>query len=240
MEKRKLKLLSRETIAKGTMMFNFEKPVNFVFKSGQTIDIALINPPETDEEGNIRTFSLVSAPYENTLSIATRLRDSAFKRVLRSMPLNTEVEIEGPYGSFTLQNNSEKPAVFLVGGIGITPFFSILKNAANNKLPHKIFLFYSNRTPEDTPFLKPLTELQDFNSNYSLICTMTDMEKSKSDWGGEKGYITKEMIEKYVEDIETPIYYSAGPADMVAAMRKIIEEIGIDDDNVRTEEFSGY
>jgi ferredoxin-NADP reductase len=240
MAKKKLKLLSRKTIAEGTMMFNFERPNDFVFKSGKTIDITLINPPETDEEGNIRTFSLVSAPYESTLSIATRLRDTAFKRVLKNMPLNSEVDIEGPYGSLILQNDFSRPAVFLVGGIGITPFFSIIKNATNSKLPHKIFLFYSNRKPEDTPFLTQLEELQNFNPNYSLISTMTDMEKSKQDWGGEKGFITKEMIEKYLPDTISPIYYSAGPPEMVAAMKKLLNDMGIDDDNIRIEEFLGY
>lgn len=240
MKKQMVKLLSKETIAEGTMMFSFEKPGDFIFKAGQTIDMTLINPPETDDEGNIRTFSLVSAPHEDVISIATRMRDTAFKRSLLNFPLNTEVEIEGPIGSFTLQSNSSRPAVFLVGGIGITPFMSILKFAAENKLPHKIFLFFSNRRPEDTPFFKQLKELEKLNPNYKLICTMSDMENSKQNWNGETGFINKEMLEKYLSDTKSPIYYSAGPEAMVAAMRKILNDMEIEDDDIRTEEFSGY
>ncbi len=240
MEKQNIKLLKKETVAEGTMMFTLGKPPDFIFKAGQSIDITLINPPETDAEGNTRAFSLVSAPSEDYLAITTRMRDTAFKRVLKNMPLDSEFEFAGPFGSFTLHNNSSKPAVFLVGGIGITPFYSILKYAAMNHLPHKIYLFYSNRRPEDTAFLTELEAMKKNNPNYTLIATMTEMEKSNKHWTGEKGFIKKEMIEKYVPDLSSPIFYSAGPPEMVATMRKVLNELGIDDDNIRTEEFSGY
>lgn len=240
MEKQKIKLIKKEDVAEGTMMFSFEKPAEYNYKSGQSIDLTLIDPPETDAEGNTRAFSLVSAPHENYLAITTRMRDTAFKRVLKNLPLNTQLEFAGPFGSFTLHNNASKPAVFLVGGIGITPFYSMLKNAAVNKLPHKIYLFYSNRRPEDTAFLAELDALKNDIPDYTFIATMTDMDKSGKPWTGEKGFISKDLIEKYVTDISSPVYYSAGPAGMVAAMRKILNELGIDDDNIRTEEFSGY
>jgi ferredoxin-NADP reductase len=240
MEKQIIKLTKKEIIAEGTMMFTFNRPDNFIYKAGQTVDLTLINPPESDSEGNTRTFSLVSAPFENFLSVATRMRDTAFKRVLRDMPLNTELESSGPYGSFTLHKDSSKPAIFLVGGIGITPFYSIIKTASIGKLPHKIFLFYSNRRPEDAAFLGQLSELQKDNKNYKLVATMADMEKSKLKWDGETGFITKEMINKYFRYTTESVYYSAGPPEMVSSMRKILTELGIDEDNFRTEEFSGY
>src|SRR5262249_47852168 len=118
-------LRKREQIAEGTIAFHFEKPAGFEFRAGQFLDWTLINPLETDAEGNTRAFSIVSAPFESDV-IATRMRDTAFKRVLRSMPLGTEVKIDGPSGSFTLHKNSAKPAVFLAGGIGITPFVSMV------------------------------------------------------------------------------------------------------------------
>jgi ferredoxin-NADP reductase len=240
MEKQNIKLIKKESIAEGTMMFTFGKPLDFIFKAGQSIDLTLINPPETDEEGNTRAFSLVSAPDEDYLAITTRMRDTAFKRVLKNTSLNTEFEFAGPFGSFTLHNNASKPAVFLVGGIGITPFYSILKFAAMSHLPHKICLFYSNRRPEDTAFLNELEALKKINPNYTLIASMTEMERSNKHWTGEKGFITKELIKKYISDTVSPIYYSAGPPEMVSAMRKILTDLGIDDDNIRTEEFSGY
>ena len=140
------------------MSFHFEKPQGFEFRAGQSIDLTLLNPQETDAEGNVRAFSIASAPFDPDLMITTRMRDTAFKRVLKTMPLGTQVKIEGPGGSFTLHKNSAKPAVFLAGGIGITPFFSILRQAAHDRLPHQLFLFYSNRRPEDAAFLDGLEE----------------------------------------------------------------------------------
>ena len=233
-------LRRREEIADGTMAFHFDKPGGFVFKAGQFGDFTLINPGETDTEGNIRGFSLASAPYESDLMFATRMRDTAFKRVLKTTEIGTEVSLDAPYGSFTLHNNSRIPAVFLTGGIGVTPVRSIVLQAAHDKLPHKILLFDSNRRPEDAAFLDQLMEAQEKNPNYTFIGTMTEMEKSSRKWDGETGYITKPMLVEYIGDLTLPIYYIAGPAAMVTAMRKTLNEAGVDDDNIRTEEFSGY
>ena len=81
------KLLNRADTAEGTMAFRFEKPPGFDFKPGQSADLTLLNPPETDSEGNIRTFSIASAPFEDQLRFATRMRDTAFKRSLKKVPL---------------------------------------------------------------------------------------------------------------------------------------------------------
>ena len=89
------KLNGREQVAEGTMAFHFDKPDGFEFLAGQAIDVTLLNPPETDAEGNIRTFSIASPPFEERLMIATRMRDTAFKRALKSMPLGTPVKIDG-------------------------------------------------------------------------------------------------------------------------------------------------
>src|SRR5215469_1503641 len=112
-------LTRHEQIGEGTMAFHFAKPPDFQFRAGQSIDITLLDPPETDAEGNIRTFTIASAPFDADLMIATRMRDTAFKRVLRKAPPGLSVKLEGPSGDFVLPRKSEKPAVFLAGGIGI-------------------------------------------------------------------------------------------------------------------------
>jgi ferredoxin-NADP reductase len=136
-----VKLLRREEVAEGTMSFYFDKPANFQFKPGQYVDCSLIDPPETDAEGNIRTFSIASAPAEKDLMVATRMRDTAFKRVLKTMPLGTQLKMDGPLGSFTLHSNVLRPAVFLAGGIGITPFRSMIINAVREGLARPVVLF---------------------------------------------------------------------------------------------------
>jgi ferredoxin-NADP reductase len=234
------KLLSRVEVAEGTMAFHFEKPPHFDFKPGQSADVTLSNPPETDSEGNTRTFSIASSPFENQLMFATRMRDTAFKRSLKRVPLGTHVKIDSPMGSFTLHKNSAKPAVFVAGGIGITPFVSVLRQADHDRLPHKLHLFYSNRRPEDTPFLDTLQMLERSNPNFQLVCTMTAMPQSKQEWKGETGLINREMLSRHLTNLQGPIYYIAGPPAMVAGMRKMLVGAGVDEDDIRTEEFGGY
>ena len=236
----KIKLKSRQEIAAGTMAFHFEKPERFAYKAGQFGDYTLISPSETDTEGNTRGFSLASAPYEDYLMFATRMRDTAFKRVLKAMEPGTELTLDAPYGSLTLHNNASIPAVFLTGGIGVTPVRSILLQAVHDKVPHRILVFDSNRRPEDAAFLDELMEPRKNNPNYTFVGTMTQMEKSSREWHGETGLVTKAMLLKYIGDLTLPIYYIAGPPAMVTAMRKILSQSGVNDDNIRTEEFSGY
>ena len=234
------RLMRREEVAEGTMAFHFEKPSGFNFKAGQSADVTLTNPPDTDAEGNTRTFSIASPPFENELVFTTRMRDTAFKRSLKKVPLDTEVKSCSAAGSFTLHKNPSKPAVFLAGGIGITPFLSIVRQADHDRLPHKLYLFYSNRRSEDAAFLNTLQTLEKTNPNFRLICTMTEMSKSKKEWKGETVLIDKEMLSRYLGVLQGPIYYIAGPPTMVAAMRQTLVSAGVDEDDIRTEDFAGY
>jgi ferredoxin-NADP reductase len=234
------KLLSRVEVAEGTMAFHFEKPHGFTFRAGQFADVTLIDPPETDGEGNTRTFSIASPPFEGDLVFTTRMRNTAFKRSLKKVPLATEVQIGEAGGSFTLHKNPAKPAVFLAGGIGITPFFSIVRQADRDRLPHKLYLFYSNRRPEDAAFLEALQSLETTNPNFRLICTMTEMTKSAKEWKGETAPIDKEMLSRHLAILQGPIYYIAGPPAMVAALRQTLVSAGVEEDDIRAEEFSGY
>ena len=234
------KLKDRKEVAEGTMAFRFEKPLGWAFKAGQYLDMTLLDPPESDAEGNVRSFSIASAPHEDTLMVATRMRDTAFKRVLRTMPIGAPIRIEGPSGDLILQRDLTRAAVFLAGGIGITPFRSIVHWAAKEKLPQRVFLFYSNRRPEDSAFLADLQSLEKDNPNYRLVASMTEMEKSHQPWNGETGLITQEMLGKHLKGAASPIYYIAGPPAMVKGLHEMLSKAGMKDDDIRAEEFSGY
>lgn len=234
------RLWNRVEVSEGTIAFHFEKPTGFDFKPGQSADLTLPNPPETDAEGNVRTFSIASAPFEDQLMFATRMRDTAFKRSLKKMPLGTVVKMDSAMGSFTLHKNSAKPAVFLAGGIGVTPFSSIVRQADHDRAPHKLYLFYSNRRPEDAPFVEVLQNLEKTNPQFRFIATMTEMRRSKKTWNGETGRIDQEMLSKYLNELRGPIYYVAGPPALVSGMRKMLVASGVDEDDIRSDEFSGY
>lgn len=236
----KSRLAGSWRVADQTMAFRFDRPPGWTFKAGQFVDITLLSPSETDAEGNVRGFSLASAPDEGTLLVATRMRNTAFKRFLGVAPPETEVKIEGPFGDFRLHRDTTRPAVMLAGGIGITPFRSIVLDAIQRKLKHRIFLFYFNRRPEDAPFFDELQHLETGNPYYQLIGIMTQPERSHRGWSGETGHLNDGMLKTYLMGVSNPIYYIAGPAPMVRGIRKILNAAGTDDDDIRTEEFAGY
>jgi ferredoxin-NADP reductase len=233
-------LTKREEVSEGTMAFHFLKPADFQFRAGQFMVLTLLDPPETDAEGNRRTFSIASAPLDEDLMIATRMRDTAFKRVLGKAAPGLEVKIQGPSGSLVLPQTAEKSAVLLAGGIGITPFVSMIRQATHDKAPQQIYLFYSNRRPEDACFLDQLFEAARQNPNFHLIATMTEMSKSRHEWNGETGLINKEMLAKHLPAMQGPIYYTAGPPAMVTAMRGTLTDGGVDQADIRSEKFAGY
>lgn len=236
----KIKLKRREVVAEGTVAVYFEKPEGFQFKAGQFLRFTAIDPPETDDEGNSRTFSIASAPHEEDLMIATRMRDTAFKRVINTMPPGSEIEIKGPFGKMTLHDDPSRPAVCLTGGIGITPFRSIALDAAHARLAHPIHLFYSNRRREDAAFFDQLAELEKINPRYQFIPTITSAAASTLSWTGETGYITGEMLARFIDDLKAPVYYIAGPEGLVTAMRKTLGEAEVNESDVRVEQFTGY
>lgn len=238
MPKYTVKLLKKEEVANETMAFHFEKPERLTFTAGQFGGFTLIDPPETDQEGNRRLFSLANAPFEPDLMIATRMRDTAFKRVLKSLAVGAEVTLDAPYGNFVLGKTPATPAVFLTGGVGISPARSIIAQATNEKLAQRIILFYSNKTPQDTAFFNDFESFAQKNPNFTFVPVMT--RTTSQEWKGESGHMNREMLLKYVKDPAAPTYYLSGPAGMVAAMRQTLTDMSVNEDNIRTEQFSGY
>jgi ferredoxin-NADP reductase len=235
-----LRLQQREEIAHGTMAFRFDKPAGFSFKPGQAIDLILSDPAVSGTEGARHAFSIVSAPHEGTLEIATRMRDSAFKNALARLPIGGAVEVDGPFGSLTLHNKLDRAAVFVAGGIGITPFMSMLRHAAHVGLQQRLVLLYSNRRPEDSAFLTELQRLEGENPNFRLVPTMTQMGESRLPWTGATGVIDAALLKEIAAELRDPIYYVAGPPAMVAGLRETLELAGVDGDDIRSEEFYGY
>jgi ferredoxin-NADP reductase len=227
-------LRRREPVAEGTFAFHFDKPAGFSHQAGQNAIFSLIDPPENDAAGPSRPFTIASAPHERELMIATRMRDSAFKRVLGKMPIGAKLRIDGPAGLMVLHEDAARPAVFLAGGIGVTPFLSMARDAAARLLAHGIVLFYSSRRPQDAAFLTELKHMQ--NRNFRLVATMTEA----LEWTGEKRLISRELLAEHLPDLRAPVYYFAGPPPMTMAMQGMLAELGVSEDDMRSEEFYGY
>lgn len=232
-----LKLLDRREVARGTLVLTFEKPAGLTFKPGQYAGFTLINPSETDAGGITRRFSLLSAPDDEHLAIATRIQSSAYKKVLNAMSVGDQIKFAGPTGAFTLHEENTVPAVFIAGGIGVTPFYCMIKDAMAHSPNRPLYLFYGNQSENDAAFLDELKQWQEKNPN--LICIPTFVEPN-ANWQGETGYITHTMLKKYIPDLAAPIYYICGSPSMVTTLQETLVEMGINEEKIKVEDFPGY
>ena len=234
------RLAAVDRVADDTAAFTFELPERMEFVPGQNCDFTLVAPRYEDEKGSVRTFTIASSPADQPrLTIATRLTGSAFKRSLLDTGPGAEIDVDGPAGSFTLQHNAGQRAVFLAGGIGITPFRSILKDASERQLPLDFVLFYSNRTPGSTAFLPDLERWRRQLHHFDLVATVSDVPDA-APWPYERGLIDAALIERRVKDLSMAMFYAAGPASFVEAMPTVLKEAGVDPHSICIEEFPGY
>ena len=234
------RLLGHEEIAAGTRTFRLAKPAGFEFEAGQAITLALVEPPP-EENSRQRIFSLVSAPFEPELAVATRMREgSAFKRALAGLPAGAPLGIRGPRGSMTLREKPPRPAVFIAGGIGITPFMSMLRQAAHDASDRQFRLVYSNRRPEDAAFLDELVDLERRLPEFRLHATMTDMAASARAWQGDTRMLGAEVIADASRGLAAPVYFVVGPPGFVGAAKEGLGVLKVADADIRTEPFYGY
>src|SRR5260370_6082227 len=234
------KLLGRTDVAKDTMAFQFEKPRNFLFRAGQSVDVPLRARARISPATLTHAFSIASDPSDEELMIATRMRDTAFKRSLSALPIGTDVRIEGAMGSFTLHNNTARPAVLLAGGIGITPFLSIVSDAQKRGLHHRIILFYANRRLEDAALIHPLSNLKRINPRFSFVPTLTGLRSNHGELKGEIGPIRPIMLNWQVGRLSDPIFYVTDTQATMSPARRTLVDVAVDEDDIRTEEFAGY
>jgi ferredoxin-NADP reductase/nitrite reductase/ring-hydroxylating ferredoxin subunit len=202
-----------------------------------------------DPKGPIRHFTISSSPTENFIMFSTRIRESPYKKRLSTLEEGSRVEVRGPEGQFILHEDYSKPAVFLSGGIGVTPFRSMIKYATDKQLPLKIVMFDSNRNRENILFNKEFDEWTKINKNLKIIYTISEDEQQQpssstaNDWKGEYGRIDKAMILKYLDTnmLDNSIFYICGPPSMLKAMESLLQDnLEIPKERIKVEEFTGY
>jgi ferredoxin-NADP reductase len=207
-----------------------------------------------DPKGPIRHFTISSSPTESFIMFSTRIRDSPYKNRLSTLGEGSKVKVRGPEGQFVLHQGYSKPAIFLSGGIGVTPFRSMIKYATDKLLAVKIIMFDSNRNRSNILFKNEFDEWETYNKNLKIIYTIseTDRQEQRSSssssftrdaWKGEHGRINKAMILKYVEAnvLNNSIFYICGPPSMLNAVQALLQlELKIPKDRIKVEEFTGY
>lgn len=234
----KAKIKERKKVAEDTLMVSFEVLEQFPsFKAGQYFFVTLPSLNYPDDRGPRRHFSIVNSPNEKgMLTMTTRMTGSGFKKTLSELPIGTQVQVGPIAGTFTLPENFTQPLVFIAGGIGITPFMSMLKYVAEEKLPARIVLIYSNRNQASTAYLNQVQELARQIPDFKLILSMTDDET----WQGEKRKIDDVFIKEYTQDLQNPLFYVVGPPAMAEVIRTELQKLAIPEENLKLENFSGY
>jgi ferredoxin-NADP reductase len=229
----------KRMVAKGTLLVVFDLLGEEVdFQAGQYFWVTLVDPPYNDNKGPRRHLTVVTSPNDRgVLGICTRLRDSAFKRSLAELPVGAQVDVEEPKGSYVLPEETDRPYVFVAGGIGITVFRCMLRYIAEEGLPHQITLVYSNRDRESAAFLDELLELEQTNPNFHVVLTMTD----DPEWDGETRRIGQDLLGDHLgEELKSSTYLIAGPPPMVEGVTETLARAGVPEDQIRPERFSGY
>jgi len=224
-------------VAKGTLLALFAVSGYPDYRPGAYFWVELPSRGHEDEKGLRRHISLVTSPTESgVVGLATRLRDTAFKRTLAALEVGDEVEVEEPKGSFLLPEDTSAEYVFIAGGIGITVFRSMLRYIGDEKLPYRVTLVYSNRDRESAAFLEELEELQGQIEGLRLVLTMTEEEG----WTGESRRIDAALLRDHVGELGDKQFLVAGPPAMTEAVVEVLHAAGVPEDRVLADKFSGY
>jgi ferredoxin-NADP reductase len=227
----------KREVAKGTLFVLFAVADYPEYRPGAYFWVELPDRGHVDEKGLRRHISLATSPTERgVVGLATRLRDSAFKQTLAELELGDEVQVEEPKGSFLLPEDTDADYVFVAGGIGITVFRSMLRFIADEQLPYRITLVYSNRDRESAAFLDELEELERRIDGLRVVLTMTDEEG----WEGETRHLDAAVLAELLGGLDGKTFLVAGPPQMAEAVADSLKGSGLPEERVLADKFSGY
>ncbi len=219
--------------------FVFKPSQKLAFLPGQYMEFTLAHP-NSDSRGNRRYFTLASSPTENDVHLGIRFYEegSSFKHALYRLDDKTKLVAAQIAGDFTLPPDPQQKLVFIAGGIGITPFRSMLKYLLDTRQRHNIVLLYANKT-EDEIVYKDVLKAAYAKLGIKTFYTLTNTDAVPHDWTGFVGRIQEQMITQVVPDYAERTYYLSGPPDMVNAYERTLKNMNIKHNQIKKDFFPG-
>jgi len=240
MRKYILTLVSSGEVALSTAEFVFKPDHPVRFKPGQYLEWTL-GHEKPDSRGNRRYFTIASSPTEPEVKMGVKFfpTSSTFKKSLASLESGDTIMAGNIAGNFTLPRDPKIKLVFIAGGIGITPFRSMVKYLVDKGEKRDIILIYSNNLLEEIAYTDVWTEGED-KIGLKLVCTLSDLPKIPATWTGERGQIDAKMIRGEVPDFRNRTFYISGPHGMVTGCDKTLRDLGISSTRIKTDYFPGF
>lgn len=234
-----LELEEKVLIANDTYDFVFLPDEKLDFRPGQYLEWTL-GHEKPDSRGNRRYFTIASSPTEKEVRVGVKFypKASSFKNTLSTMHKGDKIVASQLAGDFVLPRDKTKKLVWIAGGIGITPFRSMTKYILSTNENRDITLFYSNKIKEDIAYKEIFDEVA--RCGIKTVYTLTDLEDISPDWQGERGYISEEMLKKYVPDYAERTFYVSGPHGMVSGFRATLGKMGVKRSKIVSDYFPGF
>ncbi len=238
-EKLLLKLREKIVTSPETYDFIFSPKKKVSFNPGQYLEWT-VSHPHSDSRGIRRYFTIASSPTEETLRIRVKIpKDSStFKKALLALQENDEIVASQLAGDFVLPKKGQQKYTFIAGGIGITPFRSIIKNALDLQEKRDVILFFANRHESEIVYKELFEKAKEIGLRTVYI--LTDSDAIPQNWQGRKGRITEQMIQEEIPDYKERMYYLSGPNSMVEAYKALLLTIGVSRNAIVTDYFPGY
>lgn len=235
-----LKLKEKIPVASDVYDFVFTTNQKFKFKAGQYLEWTFKHP-DPDNRGIRRYFTISSSPTEKEIKMGIKFYEpaSSFKKQLFNMQPGETIVASQLSGDFILPKDKKKKLVFIAGGIGVTPFRSMIKYLVDKNEIRDIKVFYSGRTVQDFAYTKDFDEAEK-KLGIKTIYTMTDKTAVPDNWPGECCSIDMNMIIKHVPDFHERYFYISGPHGMVAGFNKTLKTIGVKEDHIICDYFPGF
>jgi len=234
-----LKLKEKVRIAPDVYEFVFAAPHRFKFSPGQYMEWTL-GHNEPDSRGNRRYFTLASSPTEQNIRLGVKFdkKASSFKQAMLSMGRNTEIIASQITGDFVLPDDPNQKCVFLAGGIGVTPFRSMIKYLLDTHQRRPITMIYSARTVDDIVY-KDVFDRAEKELGIKVIYNLTESDNIPKSWSGQIGRITSQMLRTLLTDYGSCSFYISGSRSMVDSYKNTLHKLGISGDHIITDYFAG-